>query len=113
MSKETTTNKWEKPTQEKINGWKKEHEGVFKLKVSDPAQPQSSFEAYMRKPKIEDIQRAIASERKKAFTSSRSIWENCKLAWDPEFERNETILLGLYTKIDEVIEIPDATVEKL
>ena len=100
-----------KATKEQIDQWKKDNpRGVrkFTIRCGD-----GIFEAYMRTPGMDDMMRGQASERKKSFTFSKSIWENCKLGFHPDIEKDDSMLLGLFLQIDETIEIADVTVEKI
>jgi hypothetical protein len=102
------------PSAEQIAKWKKEHpKGVIQISLTIPTQPNKKFDAYLRTPDMADIQRAIASDRKKPFSAGQSIWENCKLSAHPEIEKDDSLLMGLFVECANTFDIADSTSKKV
>jgi hypothetical protein len=99
-----------KITAEQINDWKNQHKKIFEFSVEND----SKF-LIIRKPSMNDLERAQASDKKnaKAFNFHRSIISNCKLFCDEGVIDNDENLLAICTKLDEIIEIAEASVKEL
>jgi hypothetical protein len=100
------------PTQEQIQEWKTKHKDVFCIEVMD--KEGIEYPAYLRRPKMNDLEIASNSERKKAGTFNKSIYNNCKLSVHPAIEADDQYLLpGVLSQLDEIVEFANAKVKKL
>jgi len=96
------------PSEEQIATWKKQHGAVYTIDVEgEPV-------LIVRKPKIADLERAMASDptKKKPFNFNRSIVTNCKL-WVAEgaLENDDTVQ-AIYGAIGDVIEASEGSIKK-
>jgi len=106
-----TASSWKQPSASEIEAFKAKHGDVFSMSAT--GQDGVKRVVYMRKPKYTDLQRAKASENKKALTFNLSIYENCKLAGDPAIDSDDYLRNGILGQLDEIIEMADVEVKKL
>ncbi|MDB0600692.1 hypothetical protein PL373_05945 [Tenacibaculum maritimum] len=100
--------KTNRPTQEQIKAWKKEHGALHQITVEDSI-------IILREPKIKDLERAMAADpkNKKKFNFNRSIIENCKLYEDPGAMNTDARILAVFAELDELIPEAEASTKKL
>lgn len=100
------------PNTAEIDKLKKEHGELSLITVINPKTKGEHF-AIMRKPKMQDLQIASASEKKKAHTFNLSIWNNCKLVADPAIDNDDVLLMGACAQVNELVEIAEGSIKKL
>lgn len=100
------------PTTGEIEKLKKEHGELSLITVINPKTKGEHF-AIMRKPKMQDLQIASASEKKKAHTFNLSIWNNCKIVADPAIDNDDVLLMGACAQVNELVEIAEGSIKKL
>lgn len=95
------------PTETQIAAWKKQHGAIYEINVGDKS-------LFIRKPKIVDLERAMASDptKKKPFNFNRSIVTNCKLWVSEGMLDDDDCLEAIYEKIGDIAETVDATIKK-
>lgn len=105
----------EDPTKEQVKAWKSQYhiESIHVIKIKDERDENKVKKAFLRTPNIDDLSRAQGSERSKAGTYGKSLFENCVLWMHPDIK--EKVLLynaALRTTLD--IEVAaEAELEKL
>lgn len=111
MSDETQTS-FTIPSAKDIEALKKKHGAVFQITVSKGGQ---EFNAILRKPKLQDMQVASASEKRKPATFNVSIYQNCKIAahTDPEIEADDELYMGALEQVNEIISFAQGSIKKL
>lgn len=98
-----------RPTKADIAAWKKQYpEGIHKVTVGEKY-------LILRQPGMVDLERAMAADpkKKKPMNFNRSIVQNCKLYADPGIIEDDQSYLAVCSNIDEIIQVAEATVEKL
>ena len=88
-----------------IEGWKKQYGGIFKMTVGDKV-------GYMRKPDRKVLAYASSggtNRIKVSETVLRSIW----LGGDEEILENDEYFLGAIQKLDQMLKVREAELEKL
>ena len=95
----------EDPTKEQIANWKKEHncETIHVIKIKDEKDKNAIKKAFLRTPTIDDLSRASASEKAKAGTWSKSLFENCVLQMHPDV-RGKILLYNAAVRMSGEIE---------
>lgn len=91
-------------TPEMIEQWKKEHGAVYKISVEDKA-------VYLRSPTRRDL--SYASTVKDPIKYNETILKACWLAGDEEVKKEERLFLGIAGKLDGIMEVAQADLEKL
>lgn len=97
------------PSEDQMKAWKEKHGTIYTLELEN-----GTGKMVIRKPKIQDLERATASDpqKKKPFNFNRSIITNCKLYETPGLMDNDDNIQEIYAMLDEVIEIRQGTVKK-
>lgn len=101
----------ERPNDDQIKAWKKDHGKVYRVYLED-----RKLLAYFRQPKIADLERAMkASKLKNAkeMDFNRSIIGNCLLYNDPGFRQSDEAELALLTAVNDVVNIAEAEVKEV
>lgn len=98
------------PNATEIEALKKKHGDLSQITVKHKGK---DYHAIMRRPGMEDLQIASASQKKKPGTYNLSIWANCKVVADPAIDNDDVLLLGALAQIDDLIEIAESTIKKL
>ncbi|MCC2590360.1 hypothetical protein [Chryseobacterium sp. MFBS3-17] len=95
-----------KVTQEQIDAWKKQHGSVFAIKVEGKI-------AYLRTPDRKTLSYASAVASKDPLQFNELILEKAWLGGDEELRTNDSLFLSVCGRLAEIIEIKEATLEKL
>lgn len=93
-------------TQEQLQEWKKKHGDVFRIKVEDKA-------CYLRKPDRKVLSYAAAAGKSDPMKVNETILKNCWLDGDKEIMEVDSYFLGVSGKLDQMVEIKEAELEKL
>lgn len=106
------TNSWAEPNKEQIATWKQEHnsEAIHVIKIKDGAEWKK---AYLRSPNIDDLVRASGSEKAKAGTYSKSLYENCVLAQHPDIKAKPKLYNAAVMQTGNIEVAAEAELEKL
>jgi len=116
MAKEPTTGT-ELTISEKIEKWQKQY-GKGNIHVFTVHDPKTSekYVCYMRPATMADISRALNIGKRMQsdpFATPKSIWENCRLEAPEQVMNSDAMLLGLYGKIEAVIDVADVDSAKI
>lgn len=92
------------PTQEEIDGWKKKYGDIFKIKVADKI-------AYLKKPSRKALGYSFSA--KDPIKAKEIILIDCWVGGNVEMLQDDAYFLALAGKVDEMIEVKEAELEKL
>ncbi|NWO28916.1 hypothetical protein [Capnocytophaga sp. oral taxon 903] len=93
-------------TKEQIKQWKAKYKEVFVLRVDDK-------EAYLRTPDRATLSYASTLATKDPMKFNEAILTNCWLGGDEEIKTDDALFLSASSKLGELIQIKEATLEKL
>jgi hypothetical protein len=93
-------------TKEQIKQWKAKYKEVFVLRVDDKV-------AYLRTPDRATLSYASTLATKDPMKFNESILTNCWLGGDEEIKTDDALFLSASSKLGELIQIKEATLEKL
>lgn len=93
-------------TKEQIQEWKRKHGDVFHIVVEDKA-------CYLRKPDRKVLSYAAAAGKTDPMKVNETILKNCWLDGDMEIQNNDAYFLGASSKLDQMVEVKEAELEKL
>lgn len=95
-----------KPTQEQINEWKKKYGEISVLRVEDKV-------AYLKTPNRKTLSYATSVASKDPLKFNEILLDNCWIDGDEEIKTNDALFLSASSKLADLIEIKEATLEKL
>lgn len=98
--------KIEKPTKADIEAWKKKHGEVFKLTIEDK-------ECFLKTPDRKAMSYAASVAIKDPLKFNEILLNNCWLGGNEEIKTQDSLFLAASSKIGEIIQIKDASLEKL
>ncbi|EFS97086.1 hypothetical protein HMPREF1977_1576 [Capnocytophaga ochracea F0287] len=93
-------------TKEQIKQWKAKYKEVFVLRVEDKV-------AYLRTPDRATLSYASTLATKDPMKFNEAILTNCWLGGDEEIKTDDALFLSASSKLGELIQIKEATLEKL
>ena len=93
-------------TKEQIKQWKAKYNEVFVLRVDDKV-------AYLRTPDRATLSYASTLATKDPMKFNEAILTNCWLGGDEEIKTDDALFLSASSKLGELIQIKEATLEKL
>ena len=93
-------------TKEQIKQWKAKYKEVFVLRVDDKV-------AYLRTPDRATLSYASTLATKDPMKFNEAILTNCWLVGDEEIKTDDALFLSASSKLGELIQIKEATLEKL
>ena len=93
-------------TKEQIKQWKAKYKEVFVLRVDDKV-------AYLRTPDRATLSYASTLATKDPMKFNEAILTNCWLGGDEEIKTDDALFLSASSKLGEVIQSKEATLEKL
>lgn len=93
-------------TKEQIKQWKAKYKEVFVLRVDDKV-------AYLRTPDRATLSYASTLATKDPMKFNEVILTNCWLGGDEEIKTDDALFLSASSKLGELIQIKEATLEKL
>ena len=91
---------------EQIKQWKAKYKEVFVLRVDDKV-------AYLRTPDRATLSYASTLATKDPMKFNEAILTNCWLGGDEEIKTDDALFLSASSKLGELIQIKEATLEKL
>lgn len=106
MSKKTNQIEAIEVTQDVIDGWKKEHEAVFKISVEGKV-------AYLRSPDRKTLSYASKVGAADAMKFNEYILEACWLEGDEEIKTKDSLFMSVSGQLSKIIQIAESTLEKL
>lgn len=102
----------ERPDDATISEWKLKHKEVSQLSVVD--KKDEKFIAIVRKPKMKDIDHALAMRTKKGdIAMARTLYTDCVLYEDPEIRQDEDIFMSIVMQMTDLITLYDTELKKL
>lgn len=93
-------------TKEQIKQWKAKYKEVFVLRVDDKV-------AYLRTPDRATLSYASTLATKDPMKFNEAILTNCWLGGDEDIKTDDALFLSASSKLGELIQIKEATLEKL
>lgn len=93
-------------TQEDINAWKQKHGDIFLVEVE-------GRNAYLKAPGRKELSYAATVASKDPMKFNEAILNQCWLAGDEEIKTDDTLFMGVAAKLDEIIQMAEATIKKL
>lgn len=93
-------------TKEQIQEWKKQYKDIFVISVEDK-------KVYLRTPDRKTLSYASTLATKDPLRFNEVILENCWLGGDEEIKTDDSLFLAVSSKLPDLIQIKEATLEKL
>ena len=93
-------------TKEQIQEWKKQYKDIFVISVEDK-------KVYLRTPDRKTLSYASTLATKDPLRFNEVILENCWLGGDEEIKTNDELFLAVSSKLPDLTQIKEATLEKL
>ncbi|MFC2466567.1 hypothetical protein [Capnocytophaga granulosa] len=93
-------------TKEQIQEWKKQYKDIFVISVEDK-------KVYLRTPDRKTLSYASTLATKDPLKFNEVILDNCWLGGDEEIKTNDELFLAVSSKLPDLIQIKEATLEKL
>ncbi len=95
-----------KVDQEQIKQWKQKYGNVFKIEVDGKM-------AFLRSPSRKVLGYASTTGQKDPMKFNEILLNNCWLAGDEVIKTDDSLFMGVSAKLAEIIEVKEATLEKL
>ena len=93
-------------TKEQIQEWKNQYKDIFVISVEDK-------KVYLRTPDRKTLSYASTFATKDPLKFNEVILDNCWLGGDEEIKTNDELFLAVSSKLPDLIQIKEATLEKL
>jgi hypothetical protein len=93
-------------TKEQIADWKAEHGDIFRITVEDKA-------CYLKKPNRKVLGFASTAGKDNPLKFNEVVLNNGWLAGDEEIKTNDDLFLSIGKKLQDMIEVKEAELEKL
>ena len=93
-------------TKEQIQEWKNQYKDIFVISVEDK-------KVYLRTPDRKTLSYASTLATKDPLKFNEVILNNCRLGGDEEIKTNDELFLAVSSKLPDLIQIKEATLEKL
>jgi hypothetical protein len=93
-------------TKEQIQEWKQQYKDIFVLNVEGK-------KAYLRTPDRHTLSYASTLATKDPLKFNEVVLTNCWLGGDEEIKTDDALFLAASSKLPELIQIKEATLEKL
>lgn len=93
-------------TKEQIQEWKQQYKDIFVISVEDK-------KVYLRTPDRKTLSYASTLATKDPLKFNEVILDNCWLGGDEEIKTNDELFLAVSSKLPDLIQIKEATLEKL
>ena len=93
-------------TKEQIQEWKQQYKDIFVISVEDK-------KAYLRTPDRKTLSYASTLATKDPLRFNEVILGNCWLGGDEEIKTDDSLFLAVSSKLPDLIQIKEATLEKL
>lgn len=95
-----------KATPEQIQEWKQKYSDVFSITVEDKI-------CYLKSPDRKTLSFASSVATKDPLKFNEILLKGCWLDGDSEIQTNDSLFLSASSKLAEIIEVKEATLEKL
>lgn len=95
-------------TQEQIDAWKKKHGDV--IEFTDPA---TGDKCYLSKPSRKVLSFALTEAQNNPLGLVEAILENCWLGGNEDLKKDDAFVLGINSKIDQLVQIKTLEIKKL
>jgi hypothetical protein len=99
-------NEYESPSQEKIGEWKRMYGSVYRIRVEDK-------ECYLKPPSRKTLGYASVAARTNPLKFNEVLLNDCWLSGNEEIKTDDTLFLSVGQKLDELLEVKEAALEKL
>lgn len=93
-------------TKEQVEDWKKQYGTIHRFKVEDKS-------CYLRTPDRKTLSYAATAGKADPMKANEAILKNCWLAGDEEIMKDDAYFLAVSGKLDQIVEIKEAELEKL
>ena len=93
-------------TEQQIKDWKEKYGEVFRISVKDKS-------AYFHKPSRQTLGYAQMAGRENPIKVMEAMMNGCWIYGDPEIRTNDELFLSVGQKLDKLVEIEEAELEKL
>ena len=93
-------------TKEQIQEWKNQYKDIFVISVEDK-------KVYLRTPDRKTLSYASTLATKDPLKFNEVILDHCWLGGDEEIKTNDELFLAVSSKLPDLIQIKEATLEKL
>ena len=93
-------------TKEQIQEWKQQYKDIFVISVEDK-------KAYLRTPDRQTLSYASTLATKDPLKFNEVVLNNCWLGGDEEIKTDDALFLAASSKLPALIQIKEATLEKL
>lgn len=93
-------------TEEQIKSWKERYGEVYRISVKDKS-------AYFHKPSRQTLGYAQMAGRENPIKVMEAMMSGCWIDGDPEIKTDDELFLSVGQKLDKLIEIEEAELEKL
>ena len=93
-------------TKEQIEEWKKQYNDIYVLNIEDK-------KAYLRTPDRQTLSCASTLSTKDPLKFNEVVLNNCWLGGDEEIKTDDALFLAASSKLPDLIQIKEATLEKL
>ena len=93
-------------TKEQIKEWKKQYGDIYVLNIEGK-------EAYLRTPDRQTLSYASTLATKDPLKFNEVVLNNCWLGGDEEIKTDDALFLAVSSKLPDLIQIKEATLEKL
>lgn len=97
-------------TEKQIAEWKSKFGSIYKITVGNDGDKK---ECYLRQPSRKALGYASQAGKENPMKFNEVILNECWLAGDEEIKTDDTLFLSVSGKIAEIIEIKEASLEKL
>lgn len=91
---------------EQIEAWKKKHGDVFRVTVGGKV-------AYLKRPDRKTLGAAAVVGKNDPMKYNEILLKNCWLDGDEEIKTDDSLFLGVSSKLAELVEIKEAELKKL
>jgi hypothetical protein len=95
-----------KPSGEKIAEWKRLYGSVYRIAVD-------GRECYLKPPSRKTLGYASVAARSNPLKFNEVLLNDCWLAGNEEIRQDDALFLSVGQKLDELLEVREATLEKL
>jgi hypothetical protein len=99
-------NEFEEPSAAKIAEWKKKYGDVFRIKVDGRV-------CYLKKPNRKTLGYASIAAKENPLKFNEVILRDCWLAGNEEIMTDDELFLSIGPKVDKLLEMKEAELEKL
>lgn len=102
-------------TEADVKEWKQKYGDVHLIEVPDEKEPEKIHTAIVRKPRMKDLQHAMAVAKKAGEDISMliTLFRDCVVYQDDAIAKDEGLFLSVATKMGDIVHIAEASIKKL